>query len=75
VGSLLSEKRSLYEVRALYRPLSEKGECGRLRSNGGKSRRHDRTLYISFLIIIRRSERDKDRETTLIRIDIVRFGL
>ena len=74
MGSLLFERRSLYEVRALYRSLFGEGECGRLRPNDGKSRGYDRTLHISSLTIVRRFGRDKDRGATFIEADIVRFS-
>jgi hypothetical protein len=74
VSSLLSERRSLCEIRVLYRPLSEKWKCDRLRPNNSKSRRYDRILHTSFLTVIRRLGRDKNRGTTPIKAGTVRFG-
>jgi hypothetical protein len=74
MSSLLFKRKSLCEVRALYRSLFRKREYGRLRPNDSKSRGHDRTLYTFSLIIVRQFRRDKNREITFIKTDTVRFG-
>jgi hypothetical protein len=74
VGSLLFKRRNLCEIRALYRPLFEEREYSRLRLNDSKSRKYDRILHISSLIVIRRFGRDKNREVTFTKTGIVRFG-
>jgi hypothetical protein len=75
MGSLLFKRKSLCEVRTLYRPLFKKEKCGRLRPNNSKNRKYDRTLHTSSLTIIRRPERDKDRGITLTKVGTIRFGL